>query len=633
MAVAVANILCYNHRPLEMDNENVTTEDIVNHRHARQEQSMNVKFRPALASLLAVLFLACAVRAQVLNQVPDDALLVIKTKDMSATSTKVGKWLKDLGLAQMKPGLDNPLGLLQKELGLTNGLNTNGEMAIVFRDPAKTNEKGDKSMMLLLPVSDYAGFVANFKDAKVDGEVTEVSMPKGKDPGYLAHWGDYAVLSPSKAVASMKPSAMLKISGAATTKELGTKDIVVYANFNALRGLLVPQLQQVRDKTMEEMENNLGGGDEKLAKFKPVIKSFVGQLFAGAEAFLRDTDAVTFSVDFGNEGLNVAAMAEFIPNSYLGTTFASTKNTNEPLLAGLPTGKYLFFGGHLNQPEFSTRFLSDFSGPILKELDTLGPDMKPAHDYMDALNAYLKALKSARFGIVAPAGQLGQEAIFQMVNISKGDAAAMKDAQIKMIKAQEATMKALGLPADAYSATVVPNSKTIEGVSFDAINTSVNPNNKDPMAMQQAQIMAMVYGPGGMSMLEGKVSDDTLLLGMGVTDDVLKSTITATKTNESPLANSAAVKLVQSHLPTNRTAEFYVPVDQIVTTGLTYARQFGAQMNLTLQPDLPPLGFASSTDGSAIRIDGFVPTVLVQQLVSAGMQAYMQSQGGGGGGL
>jgi len=78
-----------------------------------------------------------------------------------------------------------------------------------------------------------------------------------------------------------------------------------------------------------------------------------------------------------------------------------------------------------------------------------------------------------------------------------------------------------------------------------------------------------------------------------------------------PLASNPAVKSVSSHLPTNRTGEFYVPIDQIVTTGLTYAKQFGAPLNVTIQPDLPPLGVASSTDGSALRFDAYVPTLQV----------------------
>ena len=39
------------------------------------------------------------------------------------------------------------------------------------------------------------------------------------------------------------------------------------------------------------------------------------------------------------------------------------------------------------------------------------------------------------------------------------------------------------------------------------------------------------------------------------------------------------MKSVASHLPQNRTAEFYVEVDNIVTTGLRYAKGFGVGGN------------------------------------------------------
>lgn len=78
--------------------------------------------------------------------------------------------------------------------------------------------------------------------------------------------------------------------------------------------------------------------------------------------------------------------------------------------------------------------------------------------------------------------------------------------------------------------------------------------------------------------------------------------------------------------------ELYIPIDQIVATAMNYARMFGAPLNVQLQPDLPPIGFVSRSDGTATRFDGYVPTQLVQQLVSAGMQVWMQTQGGGPGG-
>jgi len=67
-----------------------------------------------------------------------------------------------------------------------------------------------------------------------------------------------------------------------------------------------------------------------------------------------------------------------------------------------------------------------------------------------------------------------------------------------------------------------------------------------------------------------------------------------------------------------------------VTTVTNYAKAFGAPININLQPDLPPVGMSVSSDGPAFRVEGYVPTSLVQQLVSAGMQTYMQMHGGGG---
>jgi hypothetical protein len=92
------------------------------------------------------------------------------------------------------------------------------------------------------------------------------------------------------------------------------------------------------------------------------------------------------------------------------------------------------------------------------------------------------------------------------------------------------------------------------------------------------------------------------------------------------------VKKVASNLPSSRAFEIYVPLDEVVTTGLTYAKQFGFAVPVQLPPDLPPLGGTVSTEGSTMKLDGYIPTPLVQSLVAAGMQAAMQMQGGGGGG-
>ena len=62
---------------------------------------------------------------------------------------------------------------------------------------------------------------------------------------------------------------------------------------------------------------------------------------------------------------------------------------------------------------------------------------------------------------------------------------------------------------------------------------------------------------------------------------------------------------------------------------MRYAQGFGMPVKMQLPQNLPPLGFSAASEGTAVRFDMHVPTTTVQSIVAAGMQAYMQMQGGG----
>src|SRR4051812_7470151 len=102
-----------------------------------KESSMKLatKRRPVLAAITAVLmlsFVCCnAVLAQVMEQVPADALAVLRIRDLKATSGKLGKFLTDLGVGAMVPGSNDPLNFLQTKANIKQGLNSAGDMAIV----------------------------------------------------------------------------------------------------------------------------------------------------------------------------------------------------------------------------------------------------------------------------------------------------------------------------------------------------------------------------------------------------------------------------------------------------------------------------------------------------------------------
>src|SRR5690242_3486666 len=107
----------------------------------------------------AIMLFTCAVRAQVLEQIPEQALVVVKVNSLSSFSTKFGKLATDLQLTAQVPQLADPLAALQEKLKLQNGVDKNGEAAFAYLDPAAAGGNEDKSVLILLPVSDYKAFI------------------------------------------------------------------------------------------------------------------------------------------------------------------------------------------------------------------------------------------------------------------------------------------------------------------------------------------------------------------------------------------------------------------------------------------------------------------------------------------
>jgi len=143
------------------------------------------------------------------------------------------------------------------------------------------------------------------------------------------------------------------------------------------------------------------------------------------------------------------------------------------------------------------------------------------------------------------------------------------------------------------------------------------------------QMMGVMYGPGGINLLTGQVNDKLAVTSMGVNDEGLKTLIASAKANDDKLAHSAALAATKKSLPQMRFAEMYVSLDQIAVTLASYAKAFGMPVNFQVPPDLAPIGMTLATEGgSALKGDCFVPAQTLQSLIAAGMQTYMQMQGG-----
>jgi hypothetical protein len=577
--------------------------------------------RKMAVAFAAFMMTAGANAASVFDQIPADAVMVVRVNKLEQVNTKLAKLARDLGVAAMVPQAQDPLAAAQQALGILNGVDKAGDAAFVVVQNAPEGEP----VYLLVPVSDYAAFLGNFQGATTDGEISTVKFGKTGGDTFVVHKGNYALLSPNKAIAAMPMTGGFKVSAVAE-KEATGKDMVVIANVSALKSVLGPHLAEGREEMLNALTEKLNE-EPNAAKYAPALKAGANQLLNVAEAFLRDGTNATIGLSFGDT-LGVSVVSEFTEGSYLGSAVASLKNTSEPLLGGLPAGKYLMYGGSAANTETTVKVVDDVAAPVVEELKKMGTDGEPILKLFDSVHTLITESKGQRFGVFTPEVNIGQTPLIQSLAIMDGNGEKLQAAQVELTQNQSQLMAALGAQPAGMNVTVTPNAKTVGGVAFTMISTQLPDAPNDPGVAQAKQMMAIFYGPAGQQVYSGVV-DGKLVNTMGLSDEQLATAITAVKGNANPLSDTAGVKAVSASLPKERLGVFYVQLDELVGTGVAAANQFGMQTNVQLPPDLPPVGVAIAKEGSALRVDAAIPATLVQSLVAAGMQVFMQMQGGG----
>jgi hypothetical protein len=605
----------------------------------------------AVAVLLSPLASAPTASAQVLKQVPHDANVVIKINKLKAVSDKIAGLSQKLGIAQFKPAFADPLGNLKKEGKLTNGLDDNGEAAIVFLNTPGPR-KGEPAFLLLLPVTDYKAFVGNFQGANTVGDVTTMKFAGNPDDAFAVNWGNYAAISNTKQSVANKPDGVTA-SGLAA-KELASKDIVAFVNLKAARSWILPKITQQRAFILKQVEQGMlqqnaprrrapgaapgaapapaPAANAQQQKMVPLMKAIVNRAIDIAEQVVRDGDAVTYGISIDDAGINSTGALEFAAGSPSAAQMGQIKNTDSSLLAGLPQTKYLMIGGYAGSPEAMGSMITAFFQPIQAEFATLGEQGKSLQNYVDAVKVYLTSSKSTAFGMIAPSGMLGQEAIVQTVSVSTGNAPAMLEALKQAFNSQQMMMDLFSAGGQINAkATYTANAKTVDGVQFNQMQTSFAAppgQQQTPQQMQMQQMMAFMYGPGGVNALTGQIGADKILAASGLPDPVLAQAVAAAKAGQDVLGAAAPVQATAQHLPKQRFAAVYVGLDHIAMTAANYAKAFGMPINFQLPENLPPIGITGATEGSAVRFDGHVPAQTLQSLIAAVMQTYMQMQGG-----
>jgi hypothetical protein len=596
----------------------------------RLSQIVNVRRVAASGAVVAMLWCGQA-RADVLEQVPSDAVGVVKIKSLEGLNAKVAKMAKTFGLDELQPEMKDPLGALLEKGHMSKGLNKSGDAALAMFAPEK-GEKEEPVAVALVPVSDYDAFVGNFKKAEGGGgEITAVEDPEGAGKTmFIAHRGGYAVLSDKKE--HLSGHGGIKLSAAAA-HEADIKDAIFFFNMPVIREKAITAIKKDRSKWMKEMDKNLGE-QEPLKKFVPVFDTVVNKALDSAEEFLNSANVIMFSVNITDAGMSYGGLVDMAPDSKMGKTVADLKPGGVPLLSGLPDHRYFLFAGTSIDPKVTTKIAEEWIDPIVKDLkNTDTPIGKQLAGLLETGKSVLGASNHSAVGWLVPTKPLGQDSLFQQVSVMYGDAKTIAAGEKKLLGDVNDLMALAPQNAGAKTKIEFGEVKTIDGVELQSYATKLEFDPNDPKSMQAQQIMGMLYGPKGQVGSFGAVNDHVFIVTAGVDDELLKELIASAKGQKDVLGESAGVKAVASQLPGNRSVVYYVALDNIVSTAVRYAQGFGLPIKMKLPQNLPPIGIAAGSEGSTFRVDAFVPTETVQSLIAAGIQAYTQMQGGAGGGL
>jgi hypothetical protein len=599
------------------------------------------KLRHLAAAVAAALVLACApwTRAAelpaVFDQAPNDAAVIVAVPNMAQLSEQISALNDVLGLG---PGtIPDMLGEFKREMGATKGLKDDGAAMIVITDAKAFVDSidgpgDDPPLVVLLPVSDYQAFTANYQGA-AEGDLMKLTMPNSPEPGWSKKLGDWAVMGPSKQrVANYQPgnnrAGIASMAGPLGSRYLATSHASVFLNMEVLKPHLMPVLAEARQEMEQQFANLPDAGPEaEAAKF---AMSMARLMLDTVDAALRDGHGVVLGVDLTDQGAGMTFAAQFKPGSETAMTIGRGGNAARAM-ASLPNQPYLF----ATAVDVEGMGL----GTLLEKLDRAMPqDGGWLASIMRQSLPLLKGVKSMASLTTVPQQPIGiGGSLFSGVSIATVDDANSYKASYQTYLEEMGKIKvdipaqpgAAGGPGQLTMTTKYSgNVLQIEGVQIDQYQMKVN---FPPQLMQQmgpAAPLMMMTGAQGSSGYIASVDNKVI---MTTTPDpaVMKAGIVAARQGDGLGTGGVLKQVREAGLPPNPMAEFYVGVGGLVQMGTGLAAMFGQPIRIDVPQDLPPIAMGASVEEGGIASRLFVPRQTMVFIKDAAAQVQKQMQGGG----
>ncbi|MBN1491167.1 MAG: hypothetical protein JXA69_14735 [Phycisphaerae bacterium] len=577
-----------------------------------------------LGSCLSVAWAAPAEPRSVLDAIPSDAWAAVIVRDLKGLNDKVIEVGQQLGLP-IGPGTmaGDPLMMAKGMLGIMEGLNDNGSVALVLlKTDQLTADAFGKSVVLLVPCTDAPAFIEQFATtAPATAADTQASKPAappegitaielmGK-PSFAAVKGGYALVAPEPdaIVTMLKADTSIRESISPDRLALMEKqfDVVIMANVAAAG----PALKDTVKNAMMTFMMMATMAD-------PSMASQAEQLITKVDQFLNEASNLQIALALDKAGVSLDFFVQVKPDTPLAKELAACKASEKSLLRGLPADAYILAAGFPTQssPEKTEQAKVALRGlldkPMVKQAvdPTKLEDAKKLIDQLVDIGAHGEWSAVSLSALSGEAGKIGLTAVGSIPHGAEKWLRVMRDLiQTGLAMVTDEDIKPI-LEKFKYNAEAEKiGDAVVDQVVVDL--SGIEELDEEDMAK-----LKTLFGEEGLLFRLAALDPDHVALLFGGGPERVAQVAALCKAGEAPLAANAGIQAIAPHLPKgNRFVEAYIAVDTLLALVKDVAPTLGGE-DATITAEVPTIGVPAAVIGvvgkDTQRLTIFVPMQVI----------------------
>ena len=511
--------------------------------------------------VLALALLAAAGRGQtpaVLAQVPDNAVAVLVIKNVNALKDQLSSYGKAMGQA----GPADPLPDILKAVGITDGFDAAGSLALVqVTLPAEAQPGSDPAIpfVVLMPTSDAKALLAGMTPGEVVDNITPITLPPAT-PAYAATMGKFVAISRNRAalVEFATHKGRMDKPAEELVAALDANDMTIWIDVAEEAKVLGPLWGPLAQMARLQARSTPGEAGAMQVRGLDMLDA-VGATLASDARNVMVTARIT------NDGIALGFTGVFHPDSVMGKFAAAQKAMPAAVLTGLPAGSDVMAAAIKWDPALATTAMCnmmDFlpANPMLQ----FNPDMMQKLKQLMAQTIPLET--GMRFGAYAPPGAKPTEMAYTTIVDAKEPQKVM-DLTIKAAQTIYANPNPDG--DVIFNVKVEPDALTVKGVHLTRTTTQVHLREETPdhpishAVRRQFEQMHKTFPAEGLVSNMGVVNDKVVTI---ITRDekVIAQTLEAVQNNTDNFSAMAGNPVVRALTLPDASALFFVRMDRFV---------------------------------------------------------------------